>query len=381
MKMSVTIKIRILYFLVFACQAAWLPRLADYVMSVGINGSKMALLLSINPIMMLVVQPFYGRLSDRLGYGKTLFYSSGLAAASFGIYYWVNDFYGILLATLLMSIFFNALMPVLDAMALNESEKTADGSYGKLRIAGALGWSITGLILGYVIQFYGLKAIFIFSCLSMLLVFIFSRSIISYKLYNRDEEKLQVKQTISNKKFILFLFSIMIISMAMTAIWNFYSIYLTEIGASPSQVGFGLAFQGLCELPLFYFSGVIIMRYGLKTTFIFTLVTTLIRMLLYSYVGQPMLALCIELLHGVSWSLFWVVCVGLTDKYIDKAYQATGQSLLYASYFGIGAIVGNYWVSYLIEITNLSGVFLWNAGIIAVVIVFVYLIIDRDKSV
>lgn len=378
--MGTAAKIRVLYFLVFACQASWLPRLADYISFSGISGTKMAVLLSINPLMMLMVQPFYGRFSDKLGYGKTLFYSSGLAALSFGFYMLFGGFYGILISTILMSVFFNALMPILDAMALNEAEKKSDGSYGKLRIAGAMGWSITGLILGYLVQEFGVKVIFTFSLFTMLLAFIFSHSTKSYKIELQTAENVKSVQVLTNYKFLLFLIAIMIISIAMTAIWNFYSMYLTGIGASASQVGFGLAFQGLCELPLFYFSGFIIMKYGLKPTLIFTLLITIMRMLLYAHIGHPILALSIEVLHGISWSLFWVVSVAITDRFVDKRFQATGQSLLYASYFGIGAILGNFWVSYLIEITSLSGVFLWNAAILIFVCAFVYFIVSEKTT-
>ena len=53
---------------------------------------------------------------------------------------------------------------------------------------------------------------------------------------------------------------------------------------------------------------------------------------------------------------------------VNKNWLATGQSLLYAAYYGIGAIAGNYWTGYL-QKTNLkiAEIFLLNAGIVGFV--------------
>ena len=67
------------------------------------------------------------------------------------------------------------------------------------------------------------------------------------------------------------------------------------------MVGYGLSFQGFCELPLFYFSARIIGKFGSRTTFDHCIRPAL-RMALYCIVKNPYAALLIELLHGISWS-------------------------------------------------------------------------------
>jgi PPP family 3-phenylpropionic acid transporter len=77
-------------------------------------------------------------------------------------------------------------------------------------------------------------------------------------------------------------------------------------------------------------------------------------------------------LHGISWSLFWVVCVECVNSLVEEDWRATGQSLLYAAYFGAGAIAGNFWTGYLYdEQLRISQIFLLNAGIVTVVAVVV----------
>jgi PPP family 3-phenylpropionic acid transporter len=157
---------------------------------------------------------------------------------------------------------------------------------------------------------------------------------------------------------------------------------MKENGASASLVGFGISFQGLCELPFFYFSAVIIQRLGIRATLLFTVFATATRLFLYAIVKVPEGAIAIELLHGVSWSLFWVVCVESVNKLVPERWRATGQSMLYAAYFGIGAIAGNFWTGYLYDQQlSISAIFLLNAfAITAIGLAMVFAFRRSDLS-
>ncbi|HEX5669073.1 MAG TPA: MFS transporter [Chitinophagaceae bacterium] len=363
--------VRLLYFLVFCCTASWLPVLADFCRSRELSGTETSLILSITPLMMFLIQPVYGAVADRFGYKKCLIFSSLLASISFLGYLLQGSFMLLALVTVMMSIFYNTIQPVLDSISLKLAAADPDFSYGTLRTAGAAGWAFTGILTGYVIDGISINAIFIISSASLFLVFLFSF------LLKAEHEKMPGSDAFVNTRTIIrdpalafLLLCVFLVSTGATTIWNFYSLYMKENGASATLVGYGLSFQGLCEIPLFYFSSRIIFKLGLKRTLVLTVMATVIRLLLYSVVGDPVYALPIELLHGLSWSLFWVACVEYVSRLVDPAWLATGQSLLYAAYFGAGAIAGNYWTGWLYDHKfRLSEIFLLNAGIVMVVAV------------
>jgi hypothetical protein len=148
---------------------------------------------------------------------------------------------------------------------------------------------------------------------------------------------------------------------------------MKENGASASLVGFGLSFQGLCEIPLFYLSAVIIRKYGINKVLVITVLVTCIRLILYSVIKFPRAAISIELLHGISWSLYWVVCIEMVNKLVPSKWIATGQSILYSVYFGIGAVPGNFWAGFLIDRgISISNLFLLNAGVILFALPLIY---------
>lgn len=377
-------RLRILYFLVLSCTASWLPIFADYLKDRGLTGIQIGTILSITPFMMFLVQPFYGMIADRLGYRKSLLLSSILTSISFALFLFHGGFGYIFMITILMSLFYNTIQPLLDSLSLNLTQKNSSFSYGTLRIAGAVGWAATGTVVGYYIDTVNTAVIFVFSSVSMLLTFLVSFSLTSgmEKPDLAASQSFQdVKKVFANKVLIFLLICVFLVSSGATTIWNFYSIYMKENGASASLVGYGISIQGLCELPLFYFSARIIKRLEIKTTLLITVFATALRMLLYSIIKDPYAAVFIEILHGISWSLFWVVCVECVNKLVKQEWRATGQSLLYAAYFGIGAIAGNFWTGYLYDIKmKIADIFLLNAFIVSLVGLFMWIFMKRIKS-
>jgi MFS transporter, PPP family, 3-phenylpropionic acid transporter len=369
MKLNEANKLRLLYFWAFCCQAAWSPILADYLGQHGIKGFQLAVILNIVPVMFFLVQPLVGLLTDKIGYKKSLLIAAAGAALFFVAYNLQGGFLYLLFITIFMALFYNSVQPVLDSLALKLEKNNPDFSYGSLRIAGAAGWSLMGIINGYLIDDISMNVIFILSAISMIFTFFFALLLKDAIADVAQKTTVSIKALtaiLQTKKLLFILIAIFFVSVGATAIWNFYSVYMKENGASATLVGYGLSFQGLCELPLFYFSAVIIKRIGLRNTMLLTVFTTAFRLLLYSVIKNPQWAIAIEVLHGISWSLFWVACVEVVNHWVPEERRATGQSLLYASYFGLGAIVGNFWTSYL-QSTHLavSEIFLLNAGIVA----------------
>lgn len=381
--MSKATVVRIIYFLVFCCTGAWLPKLYDYCVFKGLSNSQSAFILSIPPVMMFAVQPLYGFFADKLGHRKTLIISALLAAISYTGFLLNIGFIELIAVTFVMALFYNTLQPVLDSMALQIAKHNPKFSYGTLRFYGAAGFSFTAIITGQFIDAVNITAIFIVSAITMLLAFFFS-----FWLPDEKNEKepataySNVWAVIKNPQLLFLLTCVFLVSVGATSIWNFYSTYLKENGASDSFVGYGLSFQGLCELPIFYFSARIILKLGLKTTLLITVLATALRLVLYYLIKMPVATIPVELLHGFSWSLFWVACVEYVNKLVNERWQATGQSLLYAAYFGAGAIAGNYWVQYFLDKNmKMADVFLINAALIFIVAIALYFFMKKKNQI
>lgn len=385
MKISQANRLRIIYFLVFCCTASWLPIFAEYLKDQGVSGFQTAAILSILPVLMFLIQPFYGGLADRLGYKKCLLWSSLCCAITYLLYYFNGQtFLTLSIVTACMALFYNSIQPLLDSLSLELSEKNPSFSYGSLRIAGAAGWSFMGLVVGQSIDMSDTSVIFAFSAASMFLTFLFCIGLDTNTRHAKAsrEKKRIPKEVVTDRNLLLVLFLVVLVSMSATPIWYYYSLYMKEMGASSVTVGVGLSFQGLCELPFFYFSAKIIQRLGFKGTLLLTIGATIIRLFLYSFIKNPFLAIPIELLHGLSWSLFWVVCVEYTNALVPENWRATGQSLLYAAYFGVGTIMGNFLVgSFQDSKYTISKIFAISGILVLIAFVIAWLFLkDKNKE-
>ena len=70
------------------------------------------------------------------------------------------------------------------------------------------------------------------------------------------------------------------------------------------------------------------------------------------------------------------------NRLVKEEWRVTGQSLLSAAYYGAGYIVGNLWTGYLSDTKmKIAEVFLLNAGIVAVVGLFIWVFIRNEKSI
>ena len=169
--MSKATAVRIIYFLVFCCTGAWLPKLYDYCMYNGLSVSQAALILSITPVMMFAVQPVYGFMADKLGYKKTLLISTFLASVSYLGFLVVDGYSLLIVVTIFMSVFYNTIQPVLDSLALQIAKDNPKFSYGSLRFYGAAGFAFTTIITGQIIDAVDITVIFIVSAITMFLAF------------------------------------------------------------------------------------------------------------------------------------------------------------------------------------------------------------------
>ncbi len=366
MKISEANRLRILYFLVFCCTAAWLPIMAGFLKDKGYGGVQSAVILMITPLMMLLVQPYYAVLVERFGYKKCLLISSFLASLSYLGYLAGNGFVWLIGITLVMSVFYNTIQPILDSLTLQLAQNNPKFSYGKLRFAGAAGYAITAIITGHLIEAVDTSVIFAVAAATMFLAFLFAIPLRINAVHATEDQSFKnVGGLLKNRTLLFLLICVSLISAGTSVIWFFYYVYMEQIGASASLTGYAISFQGICEIPFFYFSYLIIRRFGLKTTLLITLFVTTIRMLLYNAVKNPYFVFPIELTHGISWSLFWVVCVELVNSFVPEERRVTGQSLLYAAYYGAGYVAGNFWTGYLSDTKMpVSEILFLNAGIV-----------------
>jgi PPP family 3-phenylpropionic acid transporter len=112
-------------------------------------------------------------------------------------------------------------------------------------------------------------------------------------------------------------------------------LYLKQLGAPSSYLGYALVIAVSSEMLFFVFSSTLMKRFGLRTLIIAAHVAYLLRFGGYCIISEPWQLLFFEVLHGATFASFWSCAIALGHSLApSKAVAATSQSLWQGSYTG-----------------------------------------------
>jgi PPP family 3-phenylpropionic acid transporter len=328
----------------FASLSSWIPMFNLWLGNEGLSGLQIGIVAAIPWLLMLFIQPFWGILADR--YGKLFCLRLSLICASilFIIYPFASVGIGLIICmTILLSVFNTPVLPLLDSIALDQVESKQINSYSTIRFWGAIGYGTGAAVTGWLIPFYGVKTAFLTSAGFLILSYFSSIKIVTPVLASKglDVEFRYLGKIISNKILLIFLAIVFVVSVGQSAITFFLTLYMKQISASPEITGIAIGMEGISELP-FYFIAAWLLRKMTPGKIVFiAIIATSIRLFLYSVNNNPNFVILIESMNGLTWTLLWVSSVEFVNNLIPAKWRTTGQSMLWAAYFGAGSVSGN----------------------------------------
>ena len=364
----------------FASLSSWIPMFNMWLETNGLSGIQIGVIAAIPWLLMLVIQPFWGMLADK--YGKLLCLKISLIGAIllFILFPFVKS--GVVLIavmTVALSLFNTPVLPFLDSIALDQVESKHINSYSTIRFWGAIGYALGASFTGWLISIIGVQAAFFSSGGFLLLCYLSALKIINVKQEASavDIEFKHLGKIISNKILLIFLFIIVIVSISQSAITFFLALYMKQIGASSETTGMAIGMEGISELPFYFIAAWLLQRMAPGKVVFMAIIATSIRLFLYSINSNPDLVIFIEAMNGLTWTLLWVSSVEFVNSLVPAKFRTTGQSMLWAAYFGAGAVSGNILSGWMYQFMPMKQVYATNGfmilltGIIALYIFFI----------
>lgn len=370
------------YLMTYAAGAAWFPLFTLFLQKSGLTGTQSGIVVSLVFVAMFVALPFFGIGADKWGRKKTLIVSVVVSSLSLCFFLLGHSILFFFMWTLFFSVVFNPIPPLIDSLALDYIEDHKILSFGHLRMFGSLGWLIAAPIVGHLIQENNIRLIFPLAAVLYAITILFiwqipeSRKVAGSLTLNWQN----LKSILARSQIIAFLVIIFMVSVASFCIQTFLAVYLDELNASPRLTGWAFSFEGMSEIPFYFISAWLIKKIGLKKVFVLTLVVTAVRMFLYSVIHDPQTVLVVEFSHGISYALFFVTMVETANSLIPSEWRATGQSLMWASYSGLGALTGNALAGYLIDRFSVHRMFFIQAVFLSIVIVFALFFFAANRN-
>lgn len=348
------------YFLYFGIIGIFVPFFNLYCFHLGFTGMQIAILNTIASLIVGFVPIVFGWLIDRkLPIKKVYLILNWLSTLSFIFICWVDNFYWMCLVVGIYFFFRSPLISILETVTLITLEKNSSSiHYGTIRLWGSIGFSVTTLFAGIILEWIPMHYILWLIVLISIIYSLKSHQIDSYSDIHRPLHELKNPHSINIRLIIYFFMMSLMMQASHASYYNFFSIHLELLGFSPVQIGIFWIWGVLAEIVLFIYYQKIFSNAKYEKIFMLCLLMTMIRWVSLSVSRHFMMIFLSQSLHCFSFGVFHITAI----RYIAmKNGKTIGQSLYTAISYGIGLTLGRIVSGYYFNQENTFVIFYSSA--------------------
>jgi PPP family 3-phenylpropionic acid transporter len=336
----------------YSALAALFPFLVLYYDRLGFTGTQIGLLRGISPLITLLAAPLWGALSDATQQHKR-FLLAAIAGTILSVYALSRTAqFGWLVVIVIAYAFFGApIIPLMDNSVLHILQGERD-KYGRQRMWGAVGWGLASPLVGYLSERSGQHWFFYGYIICMVCAWVVGSGMPISKESIRPRFWHDLRSLLGNRKWIIFLLSILLGSLPLSISNTYLFLYLKELGASETLMGLSLTAATISELPMWFYSNAMLRKLRPKGMLTVAIIASVIQAFGYTLLPIPWLVLVFQLLHGMAFSAMWSAGVAYANEISTEATQATAQGMFGGVTMGLRTALG----------TLIGGVFYDQAG-------------------
>jgi PPP family 3-phenylpropionic acid transporter len=329
------------YFFYYAFVGMFAPYWSLYLQSIHFDAIDIAILISIQPVMRMIAPNIWGWLADRTGKRlQVVQIAATLSAVSYLGVFATTSFWGMFLVLALMSFFWSASMPLVEATTLTYLGKHS-ARYGRIRSWGSIGFIVSVVGLGYAFDYIAIAWLLWAGLICELGILIFARQIPPTEVLAHHTDSQPVKQILLQPQVLALFGACFLMSVAHGPYYTFYSIYLVEHGYAKSAVGGLWALGVICEIGVFFLMPWLARRFGLTRILLVSFSAAIVRFMLIGWgVDFLLLLLIAQVLHAATFGAYHAASVGLVHEFFQGRHQSKGQALFGSITYGAGGMLG-----------------------------------------
>ena len=329
------------YFFYYAFVGMFAPYWSLYLKSLHFDAIEIAILMSVQPVMRMIAPNLWGWLADHTG--KRLLVVQIAATLSAVCYLGVfatTSFWGMLLVLGLMSFFWSASMPLVEATTLTYLGKHT-ARYGRIRSWGSIGFIVAVVGLGYAFDYIAIAWLLWAGLVCELGILLFSRQIPPTEVLAHHTDSQSIRNIVLQPRVLALFGACFLMSVAHGPYYTFFSIYLVEHGYAKSAVGGLWALGVICEIGVFFLMPWLARRYGFTRILVGSFGLAVLRFLLIGWgVDLLLLLLIAQVLHAATFGAYHAASVGLVHEFFQGRHQSKGQALFGSLTYGAGGMLG-----------------------------------------
>lgn len=346
------------YFLFFITAGIYMPYWSLYLKSINFNAEQIGIISAIAVGTKIFSTYLWGWIVDHTGQRmRVIQFASLFSILTFIAVLFVKDFWSLVIIMFLFSIFWSASLPQIEAATLSYLGKSSH-TYTMIRLWGSVGFIIIVWCFGIVFESLSIDYVPLILFISLVLVWLLTLSIPETSIEHDVKSNGSLKEILRKPEVIALLLACFLMLASHGPYYTFYSIYLEDYGYSSGFIGKMWALGVIAEVVLFLFMHRLIIFFGLRKLFLWSLLLAGIRWLLIAYfVDNIVLLVSAQMLHAATFGICHAVAIQYVHKYFIGKLQGRGQGLYNSVGFGAGFAVGSLLTGYVWESIGAMGCF------------------------
>lgn len=339
------------YFFYFATLGVLAPYWGLYLKSIGFDAIAIGQLTALLMLSRIVAPNVWAWVADhRSQRMQVVRLAAGLTCVAFLGAFVATGFWWLALVMLLFSFFWNASLPLLETSTMNYVGHRL-GAYGRVRLWGSIGFIVSVLILGRVIETQGPWWVLPALLVLMLGIWGFSLTLPETRVVKRPPALPRLRDVLRRPEIAAFLAACVLMQLSHGPYYTFYSIYLEANGYRKTVIGGLWALGVVCEIGMFLAMPRLLRHVPLARVLLISFAAAALRWLLIGFFPQQVAVLSLaQVLHAASFGSFHAAAVQLVHRFFTGHHQNRGQALYGSVSFGIGGALGSLYSGYTWEV-------------------------------
>ncbi len=353
-----------------------------YFQDAGLDSFQIGLVNAIPRVFALLLMPFWGFLTDYFHENKKVLFITLLGTLTTVVLFPQTESFKLLMLLMFFyTLFQNPIVPLSDSLLL---DYLGDNSnyYGKFRLWGSAGYMFSVSVLGYFLEATSSQNLFyVYAVVLILTIFLL-------KFLPKSKREIEVlnpgdfKKIFKKRRLLYFLFFVFILQTAMNANYSYFPLYIVDHGGGEFLVGVALTVSSASEILAFFFSSKIIKKNSFSSIIAVISIGFIIRWLMLSLFPYNPVILLSQLLHSITFGLFFAVGVDYVDQISGQKFRATGQNIYAGVFMGVSAISGSLIGGKIYQLYGGENMYLfWSLVSAAAGIIYSFYLFKKEREV
>lgn len=348
-----------LQWLYWSGYATVMPFLVIYLKSKGYKEVQTGAIMAAIMLVSIFAQPFWGHLCDRrLSIRNVMIVCmliSGIVTLFIPLVY--QSFVLVILIAFIISFTENSMFTLIDSWTVQSSVKKPWIDYGPTRAMGSLGFAVTALFFGVLLDYFNYDLMF-YAHLLVILVFVgccfyvgkinplSPGAAADKESFKKEAFRFNLKES---WPFIWYLVSASLVFTGLRGMLTFYPILLDQAGGNNTDLGLSIFILAASEAPLFLMSRKLLQRFKDTALILVGMFFSVVQIFLNIAMTSVPGLIAVQASEALSFGLFLPASIYYVTRISPPGKSSTYLMIAVSCYCGIGSIFGNFGGGMIIE--------------------------------